>query len=90
MGRTNSTYRNHLDSFIQRFEPFKKAVRRENRKYVDSLWEKAHCYAHAGAYMNGSNPGLVAVVSVLVGLQKELDSNRSEIREIKERLEELE
>lgn len=90
MGRTNSTYRNHLDSFIQRFEPFKKAVRRENRKHVDSLWEKAHCYAHAGAYMNDSNPGLVAVVSILLGLQKDLDSNRSEIHEIKERLEELE
>lgn len=74
MGRTNSTYRNHLDSFIERFKPFRKGLRHEKKDYLDSLWEKAHRYASAGAYMNPSNPGLPAMISIMIGLQEDISS----------------
>jgi len=83
MGRTNSTYRNHLDSFIDRFNPFRKGLREQNKEYLDSLWEKAHRHASAGAYMNPSNPGLPAMISVMLGLQKD-------ISKVEERLDNLE
>lgn len=90
MGRTNSTYRNHLDSFINRFKPFRRGLRKENKKYLDSLWEKAHGFAQAGAYLNSSNPGLPVLISMMLGLQKETHKNRKEIENLKERLEEIE
>lgn len=87
MGRTNATYRNHLDSFIERFKPFRKGLRRENKEYLDSLWEKAHSFASAGAYMNPSNPGLPAMISMMVGLQKEIDEVENRIDSLEEELE---
>ena len=90
MGRTNSTYRNHLDRFIDQFKPFRKGLRKENKQYLDGLWEKAHRYASAGAYMNPSNPGMPALVSIMLGLQKEIEHNREDIQEIKDRMEKVE
>lgn len=82
MGRTNSTYRNHLDSFIDRFKPFRKGLREENKQYLDGLWEKAHRYASAGAYMNPANPGLPAMISIMMGLQKDIEDLEKRIEEL--------
>jgi len=90
MGRTNATYRNHLDNFIDKFKPFKRGLRKENKQYLDSLWEKAHSYAQAGAYMNAANPGLPAIISMLLGVQKETQENSEEIENLKQRIKELE
>lgn len=90
MGRTNSTYRNHLDNFIDKFKPFRRGLREENKKHLDGLWEKAHSFGQAGSYMNASNPGLTAMVSILVGVQKETRENRRQIEELKQRMEQLE
>lgn len=87
MGRTNSTYRNHLDMFIERFNPFRKGLRRENKQYLDMLWEKAHSFASAGAYMNPSNPGLPAMISIMMGLQKDLDQLEKRLNELEADLE---
>ncbi|MFB6116679.1 MAG: hypothetical protein ABEK10_04175 [Candidatus Nanosalina sp.] len=87
MGRTNATYRNHLDSFIERFKPFRKGLRKENKEYVDMLWEKAHSYASAGAYMNPSNPGLPAMISIMLGLQKDIDQLENRLDKLEEKLE---
>ncbi len=86
MGRTNSTYRNHLDNFIGNFKPFKQALRNENKSYLNSLWEKAHEFAQAGAYMNSGNPGLPAMISIMVGLQRDIKENRKEIEKLKEKI----
>lgn len=87
MGRTNSTYRNHLDSFIDRFRSFRKGLRKENKEHLDRLWEKAHRHASAAAYMNPKDPTLPALISIMLGLQKELEENRREIEELKQELE---
>ena len=87
MGRTNSTYRNHLDRFIGQFKPFRKGLRERNKQYLDRLWEKAHRHAAAGAFMNPSNPGLPALISIMLGLQKEIEQNREEIKKLQEKIE---
>lgn len=90
MGRTNSTYRNHLDKFIEKFKPFRKGLRSENQQYLDNLWEKAHSSAQAAAYMNSANPGLPAIISILLGIQKETRQNQKEIENLKQRIQDLE
>ena len=90
MGTTNSTYRNHVDNLIDRFKPFRKGLRESNKKHLDKLWEKAHSFAQAGAYMNASSPGLPALISMLVGIQKETEENSKQIEELRQRVEELE
>lgn len=89
MGRTNSTYRNHLDRFIDQFKPFRKGLRQENKEFLDGLWEKAHRFASAGAYMNPSNPGLPALISIMIGLQKEIETNKKEIQKIKRHMDDV-
>lgn len=83
MGRTNSTYRNHLDNFIDSFNPFRRALRQENKEHLDNLWEKAFSHSSAAAYMNSSDPGLPAMISMMLGLQKQLN-------EVEQRLEKIE
>lgn len=90
MGRTNSTYRNHLDNFIENFKPFKRGLREENKQYLNSLWEKAHSFSQAASYLNHSNPGLPAIISMILGIQKETRKNQEQIQELKQRVEELE
>ena len=86
MGRTNATYRNHLDNFIQQFKPCRKGLRQENKQYLDALWEKAHIHASAAAFMNSTNPGLPALISIMLGLQKDIQQNRAKIEEIQEKM----
>ena len=40
--------------------------------------------------MNASNPGLPALISMLVGIQKETEENSKQIVELRQRVEELE
>lgn len=90
MGRTNATYRNHLDNFIEKFQPFRKGLRKENKEYLDQLWEKAHGYAAAAAYMNSPKPGVPAMVSIMVGLQSDISQLSDRLENLEDRVEELE
>lgn len=86
MGRTNQTYRNHLDNIMNSFKPFKKALREENKASFDSLWEKAHSYSSAASYMNSTQPGFITLISMMTGLQKEIRENQKQLRDIQKRL----
>lgn len=84
MGRTNATYRNKLDEFMERFGPFRRALRKENKDHFDSLWEKAHGFASAGAYLNSTEPGTTAIFSMMLGLQKDIERLEKRIEELEE------
>jgi len=62
-------------------------LRREKKDYLDSLWEKAHRYASAGAYMNPSNPGLPAMISIMIGLQEDISDLEERIERVEEMVE---
>lgn len=74
-----------MDGFIERFKPFRKGLRREKKDYLDSLWEKAHRYASAGAYMNPSNPGLPAMISIMIGLQEDISKLEERVNRLEDR-----
>lgn len=83
MGRTNGTYRQHLNNFIDQLRPLRKALRAENQEVFDRLEEDAHSFAHAAAYLNHSNPRLPGLFSMILG-------NRRKLRELENRIQELE
>ena len=86
MGRTNDTYRNRLDSFIESFSPFRRALKNDEQDYLDGLWEKAHSFAYAGAYMNSTRPGLVAMMSMMVGIERDMKQMEERIEAIEEEI----
>ena len=90
MGRTNATYRNHLDNLVSRFQSFRKGLRHENQEHFDSVWEKAFEHAAAAAHMNASSPGLPALISIMVGQQKEISQLSEQVEELKEKVNEIE
>lgn len=90
MGRTNATYRNHLEEFVSKFESFRKGLRKENKKHFDSVWERAFRHAAAAAHMNSFRPAIPTFVSVLVGQEREIHELENEIERIRKRVEELE
>lgn len=90
MGRTNSTYRNHLDKFMTKFKPFKRGLREENKEFLDNLWEKAHRYSSAASYMNHANPGLPIMVSMMLGMQKEIKSTQKQLERLENQVDKLE
>lgn len=86
MGRTNATYRQHLNKFIESLKPFRKALRSENRKYFDRLEEQSHSFAHAASYLNHSNPRLPALLSMILGNRKKLEKLEERIDRIETQL----
>jgi hypothetical protein len=72
MGRTNQTYRNRLEKLKEEFKPFKKALRKEDKEHLDSLWEKAFYHASASSHMNPRNPAITALISIMIEQEKKI------------------
>jgi len=87
VGRTNQTYRNRLEKLKENFKPFKKALRKEDKKYLDSLWEKAFYHASASSYMNPRNPAETALISIQVEQEKEIHRLEKRMDELEEEIE---
>lgn len=83
MGRTNGTYRQHLEQFFKRLRSFRKELRSGKDEHFNDLEEKAYSNAHAASQLNHSRPGMPAFLSMVLGLQEQLN-------ELERRVEELE
>lgn len=79
MGRTNLTYRNHLESFKNSLSKMRDGLRKQYQSSWDKLWEKAFKHANAADYAAKTNPGIPAIFSILVGMQHEIDQIKEEI-----------
>jgi uncharacterized membrane protein YccC len=79
MGRTNGTYRQHLDAYEQRCQSFRQALRRERKPDFDRVFERARNHAHAAGHLNGPDPERAAILSMLV-------AQEAAIRDLREQL----
>lgn len=52
MGRTNPTYRDALRRLEERWQSYRRALRRRDRPHFDRLWEQAAGHADAAGYHN--------------------------------------
>jgi hypothetical protein len=72
MGKTVEAYRLALDSEIQRWSGFMKALRREDREAFEALMDA--CRSYASAASNATQPILFEpmVLSILLSQQKKI------------------
>lgn len=83
MGRTNPTYRDALRRLEERWQPYRRALRRQHQEHFDALLAHARDHADAGHMQNPIDPELGILVSICLAQQREL-------AELQERVEALE
>ena len=87
MGRTNPTYRDALRAIEERWQEFRRALRRRDQPRFDRLFEYAREHADASGLLNHQNPILSALVSVDLEQEARLDDHEERLEALESRLE---
>lgn len=84
MGKTNPTYRQLLDEWIDEFDHFKRGLRHHWKPAFEDVMDGAKQHADAGSYANPIAPDIpdYAFLSIYVEQQRE-------IRDLRDRLDDL-
>ncbi len=77
MGRTVPTYRMHLESILDSWMDYRRALREKDREVFDELTLKARQHASAASYCAHLDPTTTAFLSILLEFQKELQNAKS-------------
>ena len=72
MGRTNPTYRDVIRALEDRWQQYRRALRRDDKHHFDRLFEHGRAHADAAGYLNHQEPELTLLVSVVLEQEKEL------------------
>ena len=81
MGRTVATYRQRLQTIIQEWNGFKKALRREDRERFEKLLRMAQRHASAASYQPRTDPMDSVVLSILLEMEKEIEALQERVSE---------
>jgi len=73
MGRTIPTYRLHLESILNDWMDYRRALREKDRDAFDRVISKARQHASAASYCAHMDPTILAILSVLLEMEKEKD-----------------
>ncbi len=76
MGRTIPTYRLHLESILNDWMDYRRALREKDREVFDRLLNKARQHASAASYSAHLDPTDLAFLSILLEMEKELEALR--------------
>ena len=74
MGRTVPTYRLHLESILNDWMDYRRALREKDREVFDRLLNKARQHASAASYEAHLDPTDLAFLSILLETEKEIQS----------------
>ncbi|TLZ80857.1 MAG: hypothetical protein E6K05_07540 [Methanobacteriota archaeon] len=72
MGRTIPTYRLHLESILNDWMDYRRALREKDRETFDRVISKARQHASAASYCAHMDPTILAILSVLLEMEKEM------------------
>ncbi|WP_142860647.1 hypothetical protein [Salinigranum halophilum] len=72
MGRTNPTYRDSIRGLEDQWQPYRRALRRDDQPHFDRLFEHARAHAAAGGYLNPQLEELPLLVSILLEHERRL------------------
>jgi dihydroxyacetone kinase-like predicted kinase len=72
MGRTVPTYRMTLESIINSWSDFRRALPKEDREVFDHMVNRARTHASASTYAAFSDPVEGALLSILLEQEKEI------------------
>jgi len=73
MGRTIPTYRLHLESILNDWMDYRRALREKDRDAFDRLLNKARQHASAASYAAHIDPTVLAILSILLETEKEIE-----------------
>ncbi len=76
MGRTIPTYRLHLESILNDWMDYRRALREKDREAFDRLLSRARQHASAASYSAHLDPTNLAFLSILLEIEKELQALR--------------
>jgi hypothetical protein len=76
MGRTIPTYRLHLESILDDWMDYRRALREKDREAFDRLLDKARQHASAASYCAHLDPTTLALLSILLEMERELEDLR--------------
>jgi len=74
VGRTIPTYRLHLDSILNDWMDYRRALREKDREAFDRIVSKARQHASAASYCAHMDPTILAILSVLLEMEREIDT----------------
>src|SRR5438093_5563706 len=72
MGRTIPTYRLHLESILNDWMDYRRALREKDRETFDRVVSKARQHASAASYCAHMDPTILAILSVLLAMEKDI------------------
>ena len=72
MGRTIPTYRLHLESILNDWMDYRRALREKDRETFDRVVSKARQHASAASYCAHMDPTILAILSVLLEMEKDI------------------
>ena len=84
MGRTNPTYRDTLRAIEERWQDFRRALRRRDQPRFDQLFIYAREHADASGLLNHQNPLLPALLSIDLEQEERLDEHEERLEELEE------
>ena len=77
MGRTIPTYRLHLESILNDWMDYRRALRERDREAFDRLLNRARQHASAASYSAHLDPTDLAFLSIFLEMEKELEGLRT-------------
>ena len=73
MGRTIPTYRLHLESILNDWMDYRRALREKDREVFDRLLNKSRQHASAASYCAHIDPSVLALLSILLEMEREIE-----------------
>lgn len=74
VGRTIPTYRLHLESILNDWMDYRRALREKDREAFDRVVSKARQHASAASYCAHMDPTILAILSVLLETEREIEN----------------
>ena len=78
MGRTIPTYRVHLESILNDWMDYRRALREKDREAFDRLLNKSRQHASAASYCAHIDPSVLALLSILLEMEREIEALKRE------------
>ena len=78
MGRTIPTYRLHLESILNDWMDYRRALREKDRELFDRLLNKSRQHSSAASYCAHIDPSILALLSVLLEMERDIETLKRE------------
>ena len=72
MGRTLPTFVQLIEATVQKWQKFRRALRREDQGHFDRLFHRVRCYTQAATYQCNDNPMEAILLSIALDQEKRI------------------